>query len=57
MNGISQDPATRRWKIESGATVGEMYVGMYTQGKVTIPAHRARRWASVGTSREAAMAF
>ncbi len=38
MNGISQDPATRRWKIESGATVGEMYVGMYAQGKVTIPA-------------------
>ncbi len=38
MNGISQDPASKRWKIESGATVGEMYFGMYTQGNVTIPA-------------------
>ena len=38
MNGISQDPATKRWKIEGGATVGEMYLGMHTQGGVTIPA-------------------
>ena len=38
MNGISHDATTKRWKIESGATVGEMYLGMYTQGNVTIPA-------------------
>lgn len=38
MNGISQDPASKRWKIEAGATVGEMYMGMYEQGNVTIPA-------------------
>ena len=38
MNGISQDPASKRWKIEAGATVGEMYMGMYQQGNVTIPA-------------------
>src|SRR5580704_5815367 len=25
MNGVSQDPTTKRWKIEGGATVGEMY--------------------------------
>ncbi len=37
MNGISQDPVTKRWKIEAGSTVGEMYLGMYNQGKVTIP--------------------
>jgi len=38
MNGISQDPTTKRWKIESGATVGEMYMGLHSQGNVTIPA-------------------
>ncbi len=38
MNAISQDPASKRWKIEAGATVGEMYVGLYEQGNVTIPA-------------------
>ena len=38
MHNISQDPTTKRWKIGSGATVGEMYWGMYNQGNVTIPA-------------------
>ena len=37
MNGISQDPTTKRWKLEAGASVGEMYLGMYDKG-VTIPA-------------------
>jgi len=37
MSAISQDPTTKRWKIEGGANVGEMYLGMYNQGKVTIP--------------------
>ncbi len=38
MHAITQDATTKRWKIESGATVGEMYWGMYSQGNVTIPA-------------------
>ena len=38
MNAISQDAGTKRWKIEAGATVGEMYLGLHTQGNVTIPA-------------------
>lgn len=38
MNGITQDPATKRWKLEAGASVGEMYMGMYDKGNVTIPA-------------------
>ncbi len=37
MNAVTQDPTTKRWKIEGGATVGDMYWGMY-QGGVTIPA-------------------
>ena len=38
MNGITQDPTSKRWKLEAGASVVEMYVGMYEQGNVTIPA-------------------
>ena len=38
MNGITQDPTTKRWKLEAGASVGEMYTGMYDKGNVTIPA-------------------
>ena len=38
MSGVTQDPTTKRWKIESGATVGDMYWGMYSKGGVTIPA-------------------
>ncbi len=37
MNGVTQDPITKRWKIESGATVGEMYLALYNAG-FTIPA-------------------
>ncbi len=38
LNDVSQDPTTKRWKIGAGATVGEMYWGMYSKGGVTIPA-------------------
>lgn len=38
MNGITQDPTTKRWRLETGASVGEMYWGMYSKGNVTIPA-------------------
>jgi hypothetical protein len=37
MNGVTQDPSTKRWKIEGGATMADMYLGMYNGGKVTIP--------------------
>ncbi len=37
LHAVVQDPATKRWKIESGAQVGEMYWGMYQVG-ATIPA-------------------
>ncbi len=37
MAGVTQDPVTKRWKIESGATVGEMYLATYNAG-YTIPA-------------------
>jgi len=36
MTKVSQDPATRRWKIEAGATIGQTLSDLYKQGNVTI---------------------
>jgi len=49
MAGVTQDPTTKRWKIESGATVSEMYLAMYNAG-YTIPAISCTNTVGVGGS-------